>query len=279
MLDPNTLLVMDCQVFDGPVDGSGFQTEWSDASVHNVSSFLTEAGLRCLNNDLPPKDVLISYGDKCCASALPTIVRSAFQFGFDEAYANNLQSLPPEWKQEHAELLNVRQGAGLWSWKPKILLDTMMRYPLSRNTLIAYSDAGSTFIKDVSHFMDRLRQGSRDINVFSFEFLEQSWTKEDLFHILDADTPFYRGAPTADASFLVVRNTLFARYFIRTWSHLAEQYELISAQQTHPRYVAREHFAAHRHDQSLLSLCVKKFNLGWDEIGTESVFDHHRDKS
>jgi hypothetical protein len=38
-------------------------------------------------------------------------------------------------------------------------------------------------------------------------------------------------------------------------------------------------FKQHRHDQSILSLLVKKFGFGFDEVGTHRAFVHDRFKS
>ena len=202
---------------------------------------------------------------------------SGAAYGFHEVIAFNQNSLDADFLTRNEVLLSAARGAGYWSWKPQVVLQTMLRLPLSRDILIFYADAGLEFHRNVTGLLSRLHAGPRDVNVFSFDFLERSYTKREAFVALEADSPEYHGAPTAEAATIVFRNTLFSQFFVRTWLSLCTDPALVT--DVGSKLLKLPDFKVHRHDQSLLSLLVKKFKLGWDEVGTHNTILHHRNKS
>src|SRR5690606_2752446 len=106
------------------------------------------------------KWILINYAHNCCKNSRRKNSESGKQFGFHEVLEYGFHNLSSSFVKKNEHILKQKRGAGYWLWKPKIILDTMDRYPLSENILIFYLDAGAHFVRDVSPLMTRIEKSN-----------------------------------------------------------------------------------------------------------------------
>jgi hypothetical protein len=148
-------------------------------------------------------------------------------------------------------------GAGYWWWKPIIIQKTFEK--MQDGDILLYLDAGCTFnptYKDrFFQYIDYLSYD--DFLGFEIGLLEKHWTKRDLFKLLNAD--FFKYTDTNQ----IIGGVFFLVKSEKTMN-LIDEWKTISfiphCINDHPSYNHNyPGFTEHRHDQSVLSLLVKKY--------------------
>jgi hypothetical protein len=89
------------------------------------------------------RTVLINYADGCCWRSQRRNCETGLRMGFDECRALNRSSLGADFLRRNAAILHQRRGAGFWSWKPYVILQTLLE--LAPGDLVFYVDAGAEF--------------------------------------------------------------------------------------------------------------------------------------
>jgi hypothetical protein len=138
--------------------------------------------------------------------------------------------------------------------------------------------------------MEAMDRRKADLVVEILDSIERLYTKEDVLLAFDA-TEEMRTSRQVNANALVVRNSPKMRRFMEAVVECSSDWHMISDEVSlfpnHPQ------FQEHRHDQSILSMMVKKFlfneplligppaqpyNVGFCAFHTYKLFDHD-DKS
>lgn len=140
------------------------------------------------------------------------------------------------------------------------------------NIIIGYADSGTNFVGDGTKLLKRLAsEKNNHVFVFSNWFKETTFTKRDAFVLMDADEKYFYEPPQADAQFIAFKNTPQAREFVEEWLGYCTDERILTdipSSQGKPDF---NDFRDHRHDQSILSLVVKKRmkrgNMIFDPIG------------
>lgn len=153
------------------------------------------------------------------------------------------------------------RGFGYWTWKPSVLLWAHLNFP---NHQIVYVDAGSEFIpiKDKLDFLSHHLKQSFNTGGLVWQLpnhFETCWTKKELLvefspsksslYSNQIQSGFIAIPPTHCRSSLV--------YEWRTWALKEDGFYFTD--ESHVNENAE--FIEHRHDQSILSLIWKKYQL------------------
>ena len=170
--------------------------------------------------------------------------------GFDRIYSFGPEDIDPEYKEKYKTLLSNPRGNGLWLWKPYFILRVMENS--ENGSYIFYSDSGAFFIRSVDLLIKSMDQ---DIWVSDIPLLEESFTKEKCFIEMDCTSDFYRKSNQIQATFILLKNTEYAREFVRKWQSYCERPELLSPNDGQDE---NDQLISHREDQSILSLLCKK---------------------
>lgn len=149
------------------------------------------------------------------------------------------------------------KGFGLWFWKPKIIIDFLLDNP--EIDIVVYLDAGcelnfnndsrikfEEYLLDLYHF---------DAIVFQMELVEKNWSHKELTTFLDSTRDDLDSGQMVGGAHLMTRR--FALKFCAKWEKTIqfENFKLLIDQDLN---LQDSDFKAHRHDQSIFSLLVKK---------------------
>jgi hypothetical protein len=213
-------------------------------------------------------------------------IASAIQNNVHETKIYRPKDIDAKFRKANAAILDQSRGHGYWLWKP-YFIDRELKKMKDGEYLI-YCDAGVEIVNNVNHVIDRMAE---HVWLFGNMFKHEHWCKADVINkiINGRDRQFDK---QAQASVIVIKNTEWARTFVKEWLHLCQQPGMIddspSISPNHPE------FKEHRHDQSIISTLAYKYNLPlhwwpamynagnftYDKIGYQDtypvLFHHHR---
>jgi hypothetical protein len=171
-----------------------------------------------------------------------------------------------EWSDIKGLITQYPKGYGLWVWKPLIILDALDK---NKDALgVIYLDAGCEInVNDLSklRFQEYLNQVLKEhLLVFEMKLLEYHYTNHEVIKRI------YPGAlenqKQISAAAIFVKNSTKARKIIEVWQKLTtendytnligDDYKTIQEKDS-----VKTNMISHRHDQSILSLVLRKCNV------------------
>ena len=168
------------------------------------------------------------------------------------------KDLEASFVQSNKFLLGMERGAGLWLWKPHIILDAMARVEVG--DIIIYCDSGAIVTGSLTPLIEAcgaLKEGVLGFSV-GYEFLERKWTKRDAFTLMGCDSKEYWDTPQLRAGTMLFAKCNASLDFVSEWMDLVRQVRLVSDMPSLCDEPEFDDFQSHRHDQSLFSLLYKK---------------------
>ena len=195
--------------------------------------------------------------------------------GFDSALICNMNVLDPGFKQQNANILRHKRGAGYWLWKPYIILKRLNE--LHDGDTLCYCDSAYRFLSDTRKIADEWLQYS-DIGACCNkpndskwqEHTDRKYTKHDTFELMNVPSGVERerikSTTQAWAGFVILRKSELSVAFVREWLHYAQNAQIITDSRS---AMGREdpQFIDNRHDQSIYSILLK----------TKHIKIHHTD--
>ena len=175
------------------------------------------------------------------------------------------------------------RGSGFWSWKPFIILQILERVP--DGDVVVYSDVGRKYpyillentIDDFVKWMNSKNQDVMPGVRIPWNGPMSMWTKRDALIAMSMDRSEIHEATPIQASFSIWRNTPETREFVKEWQSLCLKRDLVSDDVSAINTLEHPNFIAHRHDQSLLTLCCIKHGIQGIEIGRGEPKYNERD--
>ena len=156
------------------------------------------------------------------------------------------------------------RGAGYWWWKPCITL--MALDQIENDSILLYLDAGCSLnIKGANRFYDYVNLCESSPGFVGFggkptEFAgDRHYTKRDVLKLLDCDYPKYLDTGQIGSGIYFVKKNDFGINLITEFKQLCNIQHMINDEPSFNEEYSD--FIEHRHDQSVLSLLVKKRNL------------------
>ncbi|CAF1097901.1 unnamed protein product [Adineta ricciae] len=229
--------------------------------------------------------LLVNFADRCCQKAQKKNCLTGMQYGIQQCALYNKNSLDnnPNFVYRNRNLLNRKRGAGYWLWKPYIILQEL--YYAREGDIIVYSDALVNFVANISH-LTRLTD-RQDIVLFELTGLQEKvWAKRDTFILMNADEPRYTDTWGNLASYLVIKKSFISMTFVSEWLTYAQDTRAITDDNNVLGQKNYREFRDHRHDQTIMSILSKKWNITAypdpSQFGIAhkrpypSIFDHHR---
>ena len=118
-------------------------------------------------------------------------------------------------------------------------------------------------MNEIRYLIDCMEREGQDIMVFSLqnEMLERKYTKRDAFILMECDSPEFTDTPQSIGGYVILKKTEFARKFIAEDLKFAQDERIITEQENTLGYDNYPEFIAHRHDQSVWSLMIKKYGI------------------
>ena len=126
-----------------------------------------------------------------------------------------------------------------------------------------YTDAGSVYVNRIQYLIDCMEREGQELMVFSLqkEMLERKYTKRDAFVLMGCDNPRFTDTPQSIGGYVILKKSNFVEKFIAEDLSYAQDARMITEQNNTLGFDNYPEFIAHRHDQSVWSLMVKKYDL------------------
>jgi hypothetical protein len=180
---------------------------------------------------------------------------------FDDVFYIHPENFPEDFKSfidSHFNLFrNYTRGFGFWIWKP-FFINWYFKNVLKDGDILFYADSGceiSIFGKEllIDYFNFAEKYGGV---FFSSKHKEKFWTKMDLICMLESFQ--HINTKQIAATFFILQNNSNNRKLVSTWLEIATTNNYHYIDDTLSLMKNSIGFREHRHDQSILSLLVKK---------------------
>lgn len=204
-------------------------------------------------------NIFVTYSTPNYFKARDFAGRMAKRFGkFDKVVLYSPDDIDVDFKRNHNDILSVKRGAGLWLWKPYSFYKALCE-EANDGDYVFYCDAATFFIRNCKHIINTIDES--DIWVADNRYLEEQFTKEDLFHLLDSTEESYRKSNQIQAHYICARKSKKSMQFAKDWLDYACDIDYIGPENTKLGLENCEAFECHRFDQSILSLLSKKYEI------------------
>ena len=209
------------------------------------------------------KKYFLIYNDGTHIRHNNQLIESIKRYASDfEVIMFDKKDIDTEFAIKNKRILELPRGGGYWLWKPYIINETLKT--LKEDDILIYCDSKYFFIEEFSELY-REPLSRKDVIVWKNKPNEPSWfmcnwCKQSVINKYGMnDKVFHQGALDCWAGFIVIKKTGFASNFIREWLDMCCVYEDITdSPSSIPNSVK---FRDHRHDQSLLSIQLHKYNI------------------
>ena len=172
------------------------------------------------------------------------LVHSALNKGIDHFLNYRRSHVNAQFIKDHQEIFDTPLGAGLWLWKPWVILETLKNTP--ENAIIMYADVGFCFGGSLNQLWERLKDADMVMVYYQNWLTPDQCLKPKILaqHTIDESKFFKKG--NFWAGFMVIRNNEKSRKFIKTWLDLCCKKNYLSGESFGP--------GKHLHDQAILYL-------------------------
>jgi hypothetical protein len=179
--------------------------------------------------------------------------------GFDKVLSYTNRSIDKKFYRENREILTQERGNGYWLWKPYFIKKALDQVDMG--DYVFYCDSGAHFINSVKPLIKLCNEFNTDIVSFELVHIEKYWTKRDAFLLMNCDSPKYYDSPQRLACYSLWRKSAFSVKFIDEYVELSKDKRLLTDCENRVGALNYDGFQDHRHDQSIFSLMLKKYNL------------------
>ena len=169
------------------------------------------------------------------------------------------------WNKHKEFITNNRRGYGYWIWKPYLIKKTIDK--LNNGDILLYMDADSCIkINEINYLYKYLEEVQKTKIIYenhfkeniNYYFSELRWNKMDLIHKLNINVNDLNNNTQTFANTIMLYVCDETRNLINDWYNYACDYHNIDDS---PSIIPNHSlFSEHRHDQSILSLLIKKNN-------------------
>ncbi len=205
------------------------------------------------------RTLLISYANRPFHRSQQLLHASALRFGFDQVHDYSDHWLrSTRFYKDHERILSQPRGNGYWLWKPFLILDALSK--VSDGDVVAYVDSGACFTGSAKPLIELARE--REWLVFCNEgHTARTWTKRDCFILMGCDNPSYHDAVQISAGQLFFRKSARMVKIVEEWLTYCMDPRIITDQENTCGQPNLPEFRDHRHDQSVISLLVAKYQI------------------
>jgi hypothetical protein len=202
--------------------------------------------------------IFINFADEKFEKQQKFSIKMAKFFGnFDRIIRYTPKDIDAEFFQKNEKVLTTPRGAGLWLWKPYLILKTLRE--AKEGDYVFYLDSGLFMTKKIDLLIDSLEKGKQDIMSFQTYYPEKQWTKKFLFEQMGCCEEEYLESNQLMSTICLIKNSEFSRKFFSDFILYASKYENICDAKKDE--IQDKNFIEHRHDQSVYSLLCKKSKL------------------
>ena len=151
-----------------------------------------------------------------------------------------------------------KRGLGYWIWKSYLTLKIFEKIP--ENDVIAYVDCGCELnkngIKKLKQYYEECIETEGVF--FTMNLPEIQWTKMDTYRRIMGENDEYMMTRQIVGGIFFMKNTLFMRRIVEKWKDILVEKNGKYVNDSSSNIPNHPIFKDHRHDQSILSLLIKK---------------------
>ncbi|TXT32951.1 MAG: hypothetical protein FD136_1189 [Chitinophagaceae bacterium] len=238
---------------------------------------------------------LVTFSTPAFYYARHTLLMSAKKYRIDHSHAYTMNDFSKtDFYLKYKNITDQKRGAGYWLWKPYYILQHLNK--LHENDILIYCDSGLDIIDSLSPLIELVRSQNSGILLFEnyqgsgyfnrtsgFKVNEENiyiemnkckyWTKRDAFILMGADSSEYWDAAQTDACFQIYRKTETSLKFVREWLAYCCNEQILTDTPNLSGKENFDNFFGHIHDQTIVSLLAKKYQL--DLFRCPSQFGNH----
>ena len=220
---------------------------------------------------------LISYADgsEVFFRNRNILAYSALNRGVDFIYNYRRSHIEPDFIKNNP-ILNEPVGAGMWLWKPYLILKTLENIP--EGSLLLYADSGLLIRKPIREFIDNeFSDPGKPIMLFAYDpemyRFAGSYASGDTFYALNCHNDKCRYGHHVWAGIVVVKNNSKSRKFIKDWLDAASDADLLTG--TNLKMPNYPEFLHHQHDEGILSVLASRDSELVQFVKTDKSFIEH----
>jgi hypothetical protein len=203
------------------------------------------------------------YGDDKFKNYIHKLLESVKTYGPEfEIIIFNKGDISLEFVTKYKSILNYERGGGYWLWKPYIINETLKK--INDNDILFYMDSRYYFIENFTEYIVGLLK-KQDMIVWNRKpncrlFYMKEWCKMDVINKYNIyKDVFVDNKLICWAGAIVVRKTDTTCAYISEWLDMCCDYNNITDS---PSITPNNRtFKEHRHDQSLLTIILYKYNI------------------
>lgn len=201
--------------------------------------------------------IFITYGDKGYEAAKEKIVSEAKATGeFSDIYVYGKEDLSGELLT--SEVIKVKRGGGLWSWKPDVILSTMLKH--KKGDAIVYCDAGCSIYpsKEWKKIWRKLEKN--DIIAQRIFQRTDKWTRKEIIDYFPDNEKQWLTMCQYQATIIIIIISDFTLQFVREWRDVMIKHpDMIKDVSESEKKKQLPCFIENRHDQALYSALIYKY--------------------
>lgn len=209
----------------------------------------------------------VNYADAKFKKAQTYNTRTAHKCGIEQVFSFGPEDIDPDFARENAKILAVPRGNGYWLWKP-YFINRVLESAVDGDW-VCYSDAGMFWLRSPENYITQLEAKGIELACLAGDNIEKCYTKRDAFVLMGLDEPKYADTLQSQGGILLCRKTEWTMRFIRKWLEYCRDERILTDQPNTCGLGNYPEFIDHRHDQSVLSLLVKKYNVYTDILMVE----------
>ena len=215
------------------------------------------------------KIIAITYANDIYLRQITLNKKSALEIGkVDQHYSYGPNDIDKEFKLKNKEILSRKRGNGYWLWKPYIINKTIIE-KLNDGDYLIYTDAGMIFMNSSHLLVDFLEKNNASFWMNKVNFKERKWSKRDAFVIMGVDKPFFTDTDQYMAGIQLYKKSSYSIKFIQEWLFYCQDKRIITDDNNTLGKNNYNDFIENRHDQTVLSLLIKKY--GESNAGSSNI--------
>lgn len=202
----------------------------------------------------------------------------------DKILCFNIADMDEEFKTKNKRILEAggERRKGCYLWKPYFVNKALN--DISKGDFLIYMDgAGGYYRGSVAPIISYMKENNIDmVGSRRYKYLEKHWTKRDAFVYMDCDRKEYTDQYQCWAGIFVLKKTENTQNIMKEWIKYAQDYRIITDAPNTCGLDNYDGFEENRHDQSILSLLMKKYNVSIIEelpVADFYVYHHTRETS
>lgn len=202
----------------------------------------------------------------------------------DKTLCFNIADMDDAFQKKNKKILEAggERRKGCYLWKP-YFVDKALENLGEGDFLIYMDSAGGCYRSSVAPLIACMAQKNIDmVGSRRYRYLEKHWTKRDAFVYMDCDKKEYTDQYQCWAGMFVLRKTPGTQDIVKEWLEYAQDYRIITDAPNTCGLDNYEGFEENRHDQSILSLLMKKHDVAVIEnlpVADFYIYHHTRETS